>query len=169
MWRAAAAAADVPVTFCSTESLSAPQTPPLPPHPALVVVDEAHHFRTRGTRRRRRLAPVCARSRTLLLTATPLHNGAGDLVALLALFLGERAHTLDAPTLAALVVRRRHTDLRRIARAGERGTLAARPSPTSPVPGGTISPPPPASAVRCSPCRHRSRLPVAPRPRRSPP
>lgn len=112
MWRDAASAAHLPLAFCSTESLSAPTPPSLPATPDLVVVDEAHHFRTPTTRRRARLTAVCTHARTLLLSATPVHNTPHDLAALLALFLGARAYTLDAATLAHLVVRRRHVDLR---------------------------------------------------------
>lgn len=112
MWRDRAAIARVPLALHSTESFSAPSAPTLPAHPGLVVVDEAHHFRTPTTRRHTRLATLCAHAPVLLLSATPVHNTTRDLTALLALFLGERATTLDPATLAHLIVRRRHTDLR---------------------------------------------------------
>jgi hypothetical protein len=68
--------------------------------------------RTRGTRRRLRLAALCARAPALLLSATPVHNGLHDVAALLALFLGDlAAERLDAATLAHLVVRRRRRDV----------------------------------------------------------
>ena len=51
-----------------------------------------------------------------------------DLAALLALFLGDHAHTLDAATLAHLVVRRRHADLRADLR-----TSPNPPTPTHPA------------------------------------
>ncbi len=129
MWRDAAGAAGTPITFASTEALSAPAAPRLPTAPALIVVDEAHHFRTPTTRRRERLASACAhtRTRTLLLSATPVHNSPHDLTALLALFLGQRAHALDAATLAYLVVRRRHADLR--APSATPALTAAPPQP----------------------------------------
>jgi hypothetical protein len=134
MWRDAAATAGLPLAFCSTESLSTPSAPPLPTHPPFVVVDEAHHFRTPGTRRRARLAAACAHAPTLLLTATPVHNSARDLAALLALFLGERAHGLDAATLAYLVVRRRHADVRRTpARTGRPPHEAATTTTATPL------------------------------------
>lgn len=112
MWLDRAATARIHPAFHSTESLSAPSAPAFPTHPDLVVVDEAHHFRTPITRRRTRLAALCRHARVLLLTATPVHNVTEDLTALLALFLGERAATLDPATLAHLVVQRRHTHVR---------------------------------------------------------
>jgi hypothetical protein len=112
MWRHQAAAAGIPFTFHTTESFSTPTPPHLPTPPDLVVVDEAHHFRTPTTRRYARLATVCSRARVLLLSATPVHNATRDLTTLLALFLGEHAATLPPATLAHLVVRRRHRDLR---------------------------------------------------------
>ena len=110
-WTTAARAAAVPIRFASTESLGRPAFAPHPPAPDLLIVDEAHHFRTPTTRRWRRLADLARHGRTLLLTATPVHNAPRDLVTLLALFLGARAHTLDPATLAHLLVRRRAADL----------------------------------------------------------
>lgn len=72
----------------------------------LVIVDEAHHARNPDTRRYRSLARLCASAHVLLLSATPVHNTASDLSALLALFLGSHVETLDAAALARIVVRR---------------------------------------------------------------
>lgn len=74
----------------------------------LVILDEAHHARSTSARRYRRVAEVCAHAHTLLLTATPLPNRLDELRALLALFLGERAATLETTALSALIVRRPH-------------------------------------------------------------
>jgi hypothetical protein len=74
--------------------------------PDLVVVDEAHHARNPATGRYRTLAQLTRRARVLLLTATPVHNSDGDLAALLALFLGARAITLDRDTMMGCVIRR---------------------------------------------------------------
>ncbi len=134
MWRDAAVTAATPITFCSTESLSAPAPPRLPPSPHLVVVDEAHHFRTPTTRRRERLRALCSPARTLLLSATPVHNTPRDLTTLLALFLGERAHSIDAATLAFLVVRRRHADLRRARPVPPPGPPSVDSSTDDPLP-----------------------------------
>ena len=79
----------------------------------LVIVDEAHHFRNPRTRRWGALAGLARGARLLLLSASPVHNRRADLVALLALFLGSRAGSLDEAGLAGHVVRRDHAALRR--------------------------------------------------------
>ncbi|MFL5575569.1 MAG: helicase-related protein [Gemmatimonadaceae bacterium] len=115
MWRHALAAAGLRASFLSIESLSHPRTrrggAELRAAPDFVVVDEAHHARTPGTRRYRALASLAAHARLLLLSATPIHNRRADLTALLALFLGARARSLDDAALARLVVRRGHAAL----------------------------------------------------------
>ncbi len=117
----------------------------------LVIVDEAHHARNPATRRYRALAALTTRARVVLLSATPVHNSARDLAALLALFLGARAWTLAPADLARCVVRREHTTVRttqRIPVASEprwlalphRDDIVARlltlPSPLPPSDGG---------------------------------
>ena len=72
----------------------------------LVVVDEAHYLRNCATRRFRNLAAFTDRSRTLLLTATPIHNRKDDIIALLSLFLGSAAGSLTPAQLARCVIRR---------------------------------------------------------------
>lgn len=57
----------------------------------LVVVDEAHAFRTPGTRRYRALAALCRGARVVLLTATPVNNSVWDLYFQLRLFAGDAA------------------------------------------------------------------------------
>ena len=104
MWRLALDATRVVAPVVSIESLSRGGAPGADPD--LVIVDEAHHVRNPATRRHRALAELCAASRVLLLTATPVHNRTGDLEALLALFLGERAHRLGGAELARCIVRR---------------------------------------------------------------
>ncbi|MGZ8412902.1 MAG: DEAD/DEAH box helicase, partial [Gemmatirosa sp.] len=97
--------------FVSVESLSRPalaaRSAESLAHARLVVVDEAHHLRNPATRRWRRLAMLARHAPLLLLSATPIHNAHRDLATLLSLFLGQRAHTLDAASLARLIVRRR--------------------------------------------------------------
>ncbi|MHB1224214.1 MAG: helicase-related protein [Gemmatimonadaceae bacterium] len=107
MWAAALRRTGVRAAFRSTEGLSRAGAAE-EPHAAhdLVIVDEAQHFRNPRTRRYDRLARLVSGARVLLLSATPVHNRAGDLRQLLALFAGTRAHTLDAATLARCVVRR---------------------------------------------------------------
>ena len=72
----------------------------------LTIADEAHHFRNPATRRYRALARLSAGVRILLLSATPIHNRAEDLIAILELFLGARARSLTDDERARCVVRR---------------------------------------------------------------
>ncbi len=109
MWRGALAAARVVADVISFESLS--RSAPRRSGYALVIVDEAHHARNRLTRRYARLADLTRSSKVLLLSATPLHNAASDLRALLALFLGSRAERLTLEQQAACIVRRGHHDV----------------------------------------------------------
>jgi len=66
----------------------------------LVIVDEAHHFRNRGTQRYDRLARGAASAHVLLVTATPVVNRGADLVAILRLFLPD--HGLAAVGVRSL-------------------------------------------------------------------
>jgi superfamily II DNA or RNA helicase len=84
-WQDAARETDVPIRFVSTERLSAP-APLQAESPAFVIVDEAHHVRTRGTRRHQRAATLCAKATVLLLTATPIQNRPHDLEHITRLF-----------------------------------------------------------------------------------
>ncbi|MGZ3555073.1 MAG: helicase-related protein [Gemmatimonadaceae bacterium] len=77
----------------------------------LIVVDEAHHVRNPGTNRFFALASLARGARVLLLSATPIHNRRADLVALLSLFLGSRAHTMSSAELTLCVVRREQNQL----------------------------------------------------------
>lgn len=106
-WQRAAADADAEIVFVSLEALGRGTAAASAP---LVIVDEAHHARTPTTRRYARLAQLCVGARVLLLSATPVVNRASDRDSLLALFLGERAASLDAQSLAEVVIRRRSTD-----------------------------------------------------------
>lgn len=107
-WLDAARETGVPIRFVSTERLSAPQ--PLPvPRPTLVIIDEAHHLRTGTTRRFHRTDALCQRAQVLLLSATPIHNSAGDLQRLTSLF------HLPASTPALRTIRRQLTLRRSLA------------------------------------------------------
>lgn len=93
--------------------------------PALILVDEAHHFRNPQSQRSQNLARLAAHAPILLLTATPICNSIWDLYHLLSLFLAEhdlRAHigmnlrdafthaqqgTFDLTELAKILVIRR--------------------------------------------------------------
>lgn len=90
--------------FVSFQSLSRGRRPPTGHD--FVIVDEAHHARNPLARRYRELAALIASVPALLLTATPIHNRRDDLLALLELFLGARAASLDDAALARCIVRR---------------------------------------------------------------
>ena len=77
----------------------------------LLLLDEAHHARTPGTRRYARIAALADGAHLLMLSATPIHNSRADLAALLALFLGARALALGDDALARHVVRRERADV----------------------------------------------------------
>lgn len=104
MWTRAIAAAGVRADVVSVESLGRGRVDRS--GAPLVIVDEAHHLRNPATRRYDAAARLCASARTLLLTATPLHNTRRDLAALVALFAGVRAHAWTDEELARVVVRR---------------------------------------------------------------
>lgn len=80
--------------------------PSLAEPPELVIIDESHHLRNPVTKRYAAAAAVCDRARVLLLSATPVQNRREDLIAQLALFLGEAAGALPDHELARFIVRR---------------------------------------------------------------
>ena len=102
-WRDAAERGGVECTIESHEMLSRGRMPATPF--SMIVVDESHHFRTMSTRRHEALATLAARAPVVLLSATPLQNRVRDLAAQIALFLGERALSLDAAQLSRYVIR----------------------------------------------------------------
>ncbi|HJU90473.1 MAG TPA: DEAD/DEAH box helicase [Gemmatimonadaceae bacterium] len=110
MWQRACATADVVAADVTYEALSRGRA--MATAHDLIILDEAHHARTPGTRRYAQLASLASRARVLLLSATPIHNRRGDLAALLALFLGARAWTLDDEEMSHFVVRREHAHVR---------------------------------------------------------
>jgi superfamily II DNA or RNA helicase len=149
MWEGALAATGVRADFASYEALSrgwrSRETRDL------VIADEAHHLRNRSTVRYRSAAALTRGAHVLLLTATPVHNRAAELRALLALFLGERAWTLSPSELARYVVRRTRehasapidipsvTPMRWLTIDGDEDlldALCALPPPVPPIDGG---------------------------------
>ncbi len=92
-WRSAARRAGVRLGLFGHERISRGHLPS--GNPRLVIVDEAHRFRHSSTRRVRTIAPWLVGRRVLLLTATPIVNRIGDLVALLRLALPDDALALD--------------------------------------------------------------------------
>ena len=109
-WASAAQRTGVAIPFISVEALSRGDTPRV--EADLVIVDEAHHLRTPGTRRYRMATSLCAGARVLLLSATPVQNSLDDLRAIIALFAGARADTMSEEELASFVVRRVAADVR---------------------------------------------------------
>src|SRR5204862_2514464 len=112
MWTAALTqtATEAESTTFGTLSRRDSQSPagrsPAPTPYDLVIVDEAHHVRNPRTNRYLALESIARGAKLLLLSATPIHNRRADLVALLALFLGSRAHALTSAELALCIVRR---------------------------------------------------------------
>jgi superfamily II DNA or RNA helicase len=108
-WRGATSRAGVASQFVSIERLGRGRWC-ANGDPRLLVIDEAHHFRNPRTQRYAALAALCDRRDVLLLSATPLQNRRDDLVAQLALFLGDAAKAASDDDLARLIVRRRAVD-----------------------------------------------------------
>lgn len=108
VWTSAALRAAVPVRFVSTETLSRTGAPDVDPD--LVVIDEAHHLRSRRTRRFAAACALCRGANVLLMTATPIQNRLADLRTMLSLFLGERVLGMSEEDLAPLIVRRLERD-----------------------------------------------------------
>lgn len=84
-------AADRPpeVAWLSHTALSFGRLPPESFRPAVVIVDEAHAFRSPHTRRYQALAGLCRGARVVLVTATPVNNSLMDLYFQLHLFAGD--------------------------------------------------------------------------------
>lgn len=108
MWRDAIARAGLPDAMVhSLHGYSRRRHTPLAgAGRTLVIVDEAHYLRQRRTQRYANVAVAVVGCDLLLVSATPLHNHPGELRALMALFRGARADSMDASTLGALIVRR---------------------------------------------------------------
>ena len=105
-WRAAMSRARVTARFVSLERLSRTSRPAFD-SPQLLIVDEAHHLRNSRTKCYDVVASLCVGASVLLLTATPLQNRRADLVAQLALFLGDAAFAATDAELSRFIVRRR--------------------------------------------------------------
>ena len=104
MWHDSLGRAGVVAGFETYERLSRGEASVA--RPALLVLDEAHHARNPRAKRYATLADLAWGARVLLLTATPIHNRARDLRALVALFLGSRATTIEEDELRRMMVRR---------------------------------------------------------------
>ena len=108
-WTSAGRTAGVELRWLSFDGLARSGAPPWKPD--VVIIDEAHHLRSRQTRRFAAALQLCADAKVLLLTATPLQNRLGDLRAILSLFLGERADAMSADEMSRYVVRRTAGDV----------------------------------------------------------
>ena len=102
-WLEAMRRADVHCALVTHESLSRGRAPVLAADG--IIVDESHRFRSPASRRHELLARIASHAPLLLLSATPLQNGARDLAAQLALFLGSSAFQRSPAELARHVVR----------------------------------------------------------------
>jgi len=101
-WVDTAARLGVDATVHSHETISRGRLPPAAP--GLVVVDESHWFREPSTRRYRTLAPWISGRPCLLVSATPVVNGAADLGHQLRLCLRDDAlAAAGLPSLRAMV------------------------------------------------------------------
>jgi superfamily II DNA or RNA helicase len=111
-WRALLARLAISGRVFSHESLSRESANPGWRHdsnaPPLVIVDEAHHFRNPDTRRYRALARRMIGARVLLVSATPVHHRAAELLHLLRLFLRDDA--LVAVGVPSLILAAREKD-----------------------------------------------------------
>jgi len=87
-WRDEARTRSIDITTVSHAHLSRGATLP---RVDLLIVDEAHRFRNPGTRRYDTLVRTVRGAHVLLVTATPLVNGPGDLLNLLRIFLPDSA------------------------------------------------------------------------------
>jgi len=103
MWTAALRDCRRDATWITHEALSRGAVPS--DDPDLVIVDESHRLRNPATGRYASVAALCARSRVLLVSATPVQNSRSDLVAQIALYLGRAAWSLNDADIANHVVR----------------------------------------------------------------
>ena len=110
MWTQALLDTGLRAQFLSFEKLSRTKSDDHLGH-ELIIVDEAHHARNRTTHRYAELERLARNARVLLLTATPIHNRHGEMLALLSLFMGDRAKALTADELARCVIRREHRQI----------------------------------------------------------
>lgn len=151
-WLHAADETGTALDFISTERLSARAD--IQSHtPALVIVDEAHHLRTAGTRRYQRTLTLCAAGDVLLLTATPIHNRRRDLERITALFHAPATrHTVQS--LRRLTLRRTPAEIHAAATdapdapdafalpAVVHRNLSSAPPGTDALPGAILALPP---------------------------
>src|SRR3954453_3900450 len=86
-WRDTLGDFNIDATIITHDSLAT--NPSLADGDRFIIVDEAHAFRNRRTQRWSALARRSIGSRLLLVTATPICNGADDLLALVSLIAAD--------------------------------------------------------------------------------
>lgn len=142
MWEEASQKAGVAIDFVSHEALS--RSAQLRRPPDFVIVDEAHHARNPATQRYRTLASIMSGPDAVLLTATPVHNRRADLIALIALFAGNRAATMSEAEIGRITVRRDGTHLPAIPGIPRIAAMVWDRAPDDEsIPRGILSIPPP--------------------------
>jgi len=114
VWIQAANRAGVSVRFVSVEMLGRQDMRPPECPPRFLIIDEAHHLRSRRTRRFAVASDLCRGAQVLLMTATPVQNCVAELRTILSLFLGERARAMRENELARFIVRRLESDVARV-------------------------------------------------------
>ncbi len=142
MWNQAAELCNRVIIFYSMEALSRGKRD-LTNEGNLLIVDEAHHVRNSSTGRYRAVANLARSRRTLLLTATPIHNSRRELTSLLALFLGNRASTLSAAQSGRCIVRRDSSGSSSASKPVVRPLEWLQPTTTSRAPELLLRLPPP--------------------------
>lgn len=110
-WHDASRETGIRIRFVSTERLSAPANMEVE-QPTFVIIDEAHHLRTRSTRRHQRTAQLCRSATVLLLSATPIQNRRADLSHITALFHSPPTRNTVASLRRRLTLRRTLAQIR---------------------------------------------------------
>ena len=110
-WLDASRETGIHIRFISTERLSAPAEVELE-QPTFVIIDEAHHLRTRSTRRHQRTMQLCAHAKVLLLSATPIQNRRTDLSQIAALFHAPQTRSTVGSLRRRMTLRRTLAQIR---------------------------------------------------------
>ena len=82
----------------------------------IVVVDEAHRFRNENTQSYAQLKVICANKKVILLSATPLNNQLGDLLAQLKLFQAARQSSIQGVSNLEGFFKKRQEELKSVPR-----------------------------------------------------
>lgn len=82
----------------------------------VVVVDEAHRFRNEYTQSYALLKEICTNKKVILLSATPLNNNLGDILAQLKLFQATRKSTIQGVKNLDIFFKQRREELKSVTR-----------------------------------------------------